>query len=376
MATNQVFAHNDVAGLYENNRGDTAASYGFDNILRDLADDMNLWNLWLADMMGDVANPVFVQMQARGLKTNGYFQELDEYGRPMPQKGKLGGNVAFPIRRYADAIGFTELFLAKASLGEVESKYNAARKRHALTLWREMQRAMFTFDSNKTFNDKLSTPVVSLSVKGFLNADGDVIADSRDFTGSTPEFTAASHDHYLGITGSAVSSGEIDNLVSLVTEHDIGMTRLYISQSDYSTISALSGFKAGFDAGLLLPGGATTQTLAARPVDYRNLDYRWVGYWQNSACEIWVHPLSLQNYVLCLGIGESENALGFRQFDVPSLQGLRLIGEEREYPLRNVFMEHYFGFGVQNREAGAILDINTGSGTYTAPTIAKSPVVE
>lgn len=376
MATNQVFGTEAVADLYEGRKGDTAASYGVDNISRDIAEDLNVWNEYVNMWMADLADPVTVQMQARGYHTNGYMQELDEFGTPLPQKGKPGANVAFPIRRYADALQFTELFLAKATLGQVEDKYNAARKRHLMTLMREMQRAMYTFDSNANFIDRLSAPTVTLAVKGFLNGDGDLIPDSLDFTGSSPEFTASSHDHYLGITGSAVAASDMTNLVNTVEEHDVAGLRIYISRADYAAVSALTGFIAGVDAGLMLPGGLTSQSLATRPVDMLNKNARWVGYWIDSSREVWVHPLALQNYIVAAGINESEKVLGYRQFDVAGLQNLRLAAMQEKFPLRNAFFEHYFGFGVKNREAGAILDITTGSNSYTAPTIAKSPTVE
>lgn len=342
----------------------SAATFGLDTIRRTIVADLAYWSDFVGEELGLLAQPVTEQSKVYGTQSSGYFQKLDEFGRPFPQKNTPGATVSFPIERFGDGLQFSDLFLNTCTVGELLDKYDQKRKNHMMTVNREISRSLY-LNANYTFVDKLMNGV-SLAVKRLLNADSALIPDSP--AGVT--FDGATHQHYLGITGSSVANADIDYLVDHVTEH--GNTRgvkLFIALSDSDAISGLTNFIHPLDIGLNTPFSRTQDF--ARATQFEDMENRFIGCWRNSACEVWVKPYAVALHVLCAATSMAEKVLGYRQFPVAALQGLRVIDQEVSHPLINAWFEHYFGFGVWSRNMAAIMDIGNQA-TYTNPTFAVS----
>jgi hypothetical protein len=341
----------------------SAAELGLDTINQVMQRDLALVNAQMNDAIGLLASPLTEQTRIYGTSYKLAMQEVDEHGVPDSKKAQPGVTVGFPLRRFAITLGWTRAAMQRMTPAEMAEDYIAARQGYAAEVNKQIKKSAY-LKTNYNFTDEL-TNGVTYGVKRFLNADN---AKIPDYDGTS--FTASSHQHYSGITGSAVSAGEVDALVSNVTEHgNHAGVMIAVHSSDEATIKALSGFKTAQDLGLIIPT-PTTQTFTREGITDFLSNNRFIGFWQNSSVAVWVKPWAVDNRWACFGTGSPEKPLGYRRPAFDGLQGLRFESNEERLAVIAQLIVAEFGFGVWNRTAGAFLDIATGSGTYTDPTIS------
>lgn len=344
----------------------SAAEVGLDTINRVMEADLAAVNASMNDAVSLIAEPVTEQSRIYGTSYRHTMQEVDEHGVPDSKKAQPGQTVSFPLRRFAITLGWTNDAFARKSPAELAEDYIAARDGYRYEVIKQIKKAAY-LKTNYTFVDEL-TNGVSLAVKRFLNADGVKIPNAPNGT----SFVGASHQHYIGMTGTSVAAVDVDYLTKHVTEHgNFAGVMVAVSANDADEIAALTdsglGFKPALDSGLITPS-PTTQTFGA--VSAPSLgDNRLIGFWRNSSIQIWVKPWAVDGHWACFATGLSEKPLGYRQPRFAGLQGLRFNPMDERLTIKAQLIEAEFGFGAWNRTAAAFLDVDNQA-TYTDPTIS------
>ena len=337
-------------------RNASAAEFGMDKINQALQADLSFYNNLVSEQMSLFAENLTEQSRVYGASVLHQMSEVDEFGVAPSKKGYSTGDVSFPLRLYSSSIGWTQKHLDIATPNELLSEYLSVRTGHSYEINKQIKKAIYN-NTNATFVDK-NFNGVSLTVRRFLNADGQAIPD---YEGTS--FTAASHTHYMAnstLTGSAV-----DLLISNVQEH--GHTRglkLIINIADKSKMIGLTGTGSFVPLGnAVMVYNASDSTMTR--LDNTDLNNQHIGYWND--IEVWVKPYAVANYMLCI-TSEGEKPLGFRQRPQSSLQGLRLVSEIPGFPLISKSFEAEFGVAVNSRTSGAVLYF--ANATWANPTIS------
>lgn len=343
----------------------SAASVGLDTINDVLVADLEAVNASMNDALALISKPFTEQTAIYGTSYRLAMQEVDEHGVPDSKKAQPGQTVGFPLRRYTQLLGWTRDAFIRKTPAELAEDYIAVRDGYRYEVIKQIKKAAY-LKTNYTFVDEL-TNGVAIGVKRFLNADGAKIPDAPNGT----SFVGSTHQHYLGMTGTAVAAADVDYLFKHVTEHghENGLM-LAVSLADADKISALTdsgtGFKSALDAGLIMPT-PTAQSLGgvAAPVMGDN---RLIGFWRNSAQEIWIKPWAVTGRWGCFATGSREKPLGYRQPAFAELQGFRLLSLDEHLAILSQLTEAEFGFGAWDRTAAAFLDV-VNQATWQDPTI-------
>lgn len=281
--------------------------------------------------------------------------EVDEYGKAPSTEDIQYSVVAFPLRKYAFAAGFTQEFLNNATAGEVLAINRRAQISYNQRLLLELKKAIFN-NTNYTIRDPYTN--VTLNVKRFLNADGEPIPNS--VYGDT--FDGSVHTHYLAKAGSSLTVADIDGLINHVVEHgNTGSVKIFLSNADRAILSNITNSKfQPLGLSMLVYGNeVTTKEARNKP----EMDNQLLGYWD--AVEVWTKPLGVHNYLLCVDTEATEKPLGYR---VPERgAGFRLASSIDAYPLVADNYVASFGFGALNRTAGAVMYI--GGTTWVNPVL-------
>lgn len=288
--------------------------------------------------------------------------ELDEFGSADVQKFDIEiDNVGFPMNRWGNALQWTRLYFEQATAEEFSKAVNGITDADEVKRYALLRYAVF-HPSNRTIRDRLQTPVVNLPVKALINGDGFPIAPGPG--GKT--FDGDSHTHYMGITtADTPTAAEVTSLIENVMEHfNSGSPVLYINNGNEATIRGLTGFSEFVD--VRLTDQRTQLVATGQNLANFNVYDRAIGLFNGA--EVWVKPWIPEDYLYCTVLGQPMPLVE----RVPVFQGavgLRLVAQNEQYPLRADEYEHRYGFGVWNRLNGAVMDIGTGSSTYTEPSV-------
>lgn len=333
----------------------SAANFGTDKIFNALQADMDFYNGLVREQLSLMAENVTEQTRIYGGSNLHRMTQVDEFGVAPSKKAYVTSDVSFPLNLFSSTIGWTSKFIETAKPAEYASEYLAVRGGHSYEINLQIKKAIYN-NTNYSFVDKL-TNGVTLNIKRFVNADSAAIPD---YQGTT--FDGSTHTHYVASTSGSVANDDVDALISNVTEH--GHTRglmLVIALADKAKIKALTGFTALGNIAMDYRNTDTTKAM----LDNTDLNNQHIGYWGD--VQIWVKPYAVANYMLCITT-EGEKALGFREREQTSLQGLRLVSDIPTFPLIAKSFEAEFGIAVNNRTAGAVLQLN--SSTWANPTIS------
>jgi hypothetical protein len=336
----------------------SVAEFGETRVAEILAADNAAHNAIVADMMSDLADTGTDRQRVYGASTDGDMVEVDEYGRAPTQKNVGSSTVAFPLKKFEYALGWTGDFMLQATPADLARAQQAAQKAHLRMIRKEIQKALLV-SANYTWVDSF-TDKVSLSVKRLVNADSAIIPNGpngESFDGST-------HTHYNARVA-ALAISDVQATIDDVVEHGHGAdVRIVINRTDEATFKALTG-TGGFvpytDPRMIYRNTDTP----GKALDISRLDNRAVGLLGNA--ELWVKPWGVANYAVVYSAGDPQKPLVMRQKPQPALQGLRIAAELNTHPLHAQYMQAYYGFGVWNRTNGAVLYI--GGTSYADPTL-------
>ncbi len=347
---------NDISTLLAA-RNQSVAEYGLTNIQPILAAELQAHNGIVTMLLNDLAEFTTDRQRKYGVSVQGDMYEVDEYGRAPTQLAKPGDTVAFPLKRFQYAIGWTQDWMDIHTPADMAIATQAAERAHLRMITRELKRA-FLLSGNYTFNDFL-VDGVDLGVKRLVNADSASIPEGPN----NEVFNGASHTHYLARAGGSLAASDLTALINTVIEHGYGKNvKVAISTTDEATVRALTGFTAYPDPRIVYRNTDTPgQTL-----DISRLNNRAIGIF--GGAEVWVKSWMPANYAFCWDAG-SPPPLAFRQRSGGALQGLRIAATNAAFPLYAQYMNADFGVGVWTRTNGACLFF--GNTSYADPTITS-----
>lgn len=334
-----------------------ASQFGFDAIARAIQAHLDWLNTQVNDQMALVAESSSDVRRVWGTSETMEMVEVDEFGVARTQKDSGGVEVDFPLRKFSISTGWTTDFMARATPADLARKALDVSAAYVTRLRNELAYGLFN-KTNYTFRDKLGDGT-DLSIKCLLNADGSTIPSAPDGTAF-----AGTHQHYNGTAGAALAYGDIDTLLANVTEHGKTDVRLFINQADVATLTGLAStkFKA-LDYAVLAVAGRTSGTLATQNAEDDPAN-KLVGYW--GGYQVWTRSWVPDNYYLALAM-TGPRPVVHRLDKFASLNGLRLVHDFDDHPLKAQTWEAEIGFGAWERNAAAIL-YGSAQTTYTNPT--------
>jgi len=341
-------------------KNQSAAAFGLDNIQQVLDADLTAFNAIVDEFAGEVAEVTQDRQRIYGSSTDGDMVEVDEFGKAPTQNAGVGSQVAFPLRKYQYAVGWTNDWFKRHTPADMAVQIQDSQKASLKQLNRSIAKAIFG-SSNYTITDRF-VDNVSLGVKRLVNADSAAIPN--DPFGGT--FDASTHTHYDATA--SLATGNLDALMTDVIEHGHGMgLKIAINRAQLSTVLGLSGvLEARFDNVIL---SANSDAFAVRR-DAGNIrldDYTAATY---KGAEIVVRPWVPAGYLFCWASGDSRKPVALRR-DTDAdggMPGLVLAAEYADHPLYAKNFEMYVGAGIYHRTNGAAL--YAGGGAWVNPTIA------
>lgn len=334
----------------------SAAEFGFDNINEIFAQQLAFWNEEVTMSLSDLAMSTIERQGIAGSSTSVRGVKLDEFGRGKGKLDKPGATVAFPLDRFGYPLGKTSMWLLNAKVPDLGQFFQSVQTAHLRDLRQELKIAMFT-SVNKAFVD-LNVDNVSLTVKRFLNADGDQIPDSPQ-DGSS--FNPDTHDHYLA--NATLDVAALNGLIDTVIEHSVnGDLVVNINRADIAAFQGLTGFVNAQSTRIEVFRDTTRDDVPFVRDDRGKTSNKFVGVF--GVADVWVKPWGIANYAMCYD-RNAPKPLGYRRHSGQiGLTQKQLVSID---PIAVNFFEALFGFGVMTRTNGAVLQFDNAS--YVDPTI-------
>ena len=333
----------------------SVAEFGTDTVAEVLAEDVAAHNEMVQEMLSSMVDFTAERQEIYGSSVDGEMVEVDEFGRSPTQADRPGSNVAYPLRLFQFAVGWTEKWMQVKTPRDLALQVQGAEDAHLRAILRELKRAIYV-SANYTYTDHLIDKV-ALDVKRFVNADSKPIPNGPN--GET--YDSSTHTHYDA--NATLTATVLKASINDVIEHGHGAgVRAAINKADETATRALTGFTAYPDPRIIYRNADTP----ANTLDISRLDNRPIGIFEGA--EVWVKPWALANYAFTWDAGSPKKPLKLRQRTATSLQGLRVAAELSSYPLHAKYMEDEYGIGVYTRTNGAVLEFDNG--TYQDPTIS------
>ena len=298
-----------------------------------------------------------------GTNPNTTMDEIDEFGEADAQKITTGQTVGFPLRAYGATLRWTNIYFKRQNGKEFAAEVNSVLTADRLLTIRQIKRALF-YSTNYTMDDRLvdHLSAITLPIKALANADGGQLPagpNGEFFNGST-------HNHYMGSTTSSVDDANITLLINNVAEHFAeGKLVLLINQAQESAFRSLTGayqFVPYVDSRIVPK--TTADVSLDNPLDPVQIYNRAIGIYRGA--EVWIKPWVPSGYSICLMSGPTK-PLCIRVDPKLGNGDLVLESESDEHPLRAQKFARYFGVGVWDRVAAAVM--YWGGTSYVQPTI-------
>ncbi|BCO56981.1 hypothetical protein LTQ56_04710 [Mycobacterium intracellulare subsp. intracellulare] len=299
------------------------------------------------------------------------FEVASEFGEPeslrAPSNAILLGNT---LVDYDKAGRFTWKFLRDSTAEQIRAVTN-----YALAADNKLVNGLIV---NRLFNPTPQTNEFGHTCYPLWSNDGMV---PPPYLGKTFD---ATHNHYLISGAEVIDSGDLEALISTVTEHGYGMdsgSRL-IAFMNPEEADEVSAFKAGetnnntviakhsFIPSSGAPAYLTEETIVGEiaPAQYSGLkiDGSYGPLWLVGSQYV---PSKYLAVVATSGANSPNNPVSVRQHTNAAYQGLRTIpGPVPAYPLQQSFWARCIGVGTRHRGAAAVMQIKE-TGSYVAPVI-------
>ena len=338
---------------------DLAVGFGFETITDILRQDLTQWNAQVTDQMSSLAMITTDRQGLTGTSTGMKGSKLDEFGSGKTKVERPGATGGFPLDRYGYPVGWTQRYMRMATVSDLAIKAQQVQQAFLRDIRFELRVAIFT-SSNRSKND-IHVDNQTISVKAFLNADGDPIPDSpQDGTA----FDGSTHTHYLA--EAAFSAAGAVSLIDTVIEHstnaDLQVVIHRADASDWIALENTDGWVPADNIRIDEParGGSTTRLVR------NTTSNRYIG--SLNEADVWVKPWGLPGYSFCYD-AMAPKPLGYRQDVTTGFQGLVLVQDLFLNPLTTQFFEALFGVGALTRTNGAV--IQHTNATYQDPTFTQ-----
>ncbi|MEO1631120.1 MAG: hypothetical protein AAFU38_10100 [Bacteroidota bacterium] len=325
------------------NRFQTVGEFGLDTIQPVLAAELAAHNAVMEEMLAGLAETTSDVERIYGSAVGGQMLDADEFAVGQTQKVAPGAEVAFPLKKKIFDLGWTNEYFLKATVADMAIMQQNAQIAHRQEVIKEMRRAIYG-SSNFSFRDRFGRVKKTLTIKRFLNADGDPIP-----AGPNGEvYDGATETHYTAeasLTAAGLTAA-VDNVA--LKASDASEVKIAINKANEAAVKGLAGFEAYVDQRLLIgpDNNDPRQLVISTPTN------RPIGLF--AGAEVWVKPWAEAGYAFVFDMGAPEKPLVHRVDDSAALRGLYIAAELPDHPLYAETMEARFGFGVYNRRAGAL----------------------
>lgn len=297
------------------------------------------------------------------LPSEGYLQRKGAIARAAMTKPNGGWNVSFTLEEFGAEVGWDRVTLAYATMGQYNLTLEGVKRKDRNTFRQEMLRALFN-NANRTFYDE-NFP--NLTITPLANGDSTTYPP---VIGSTAESTA---NNYLvsGYAYTAISdvNDPVPTMINALEQYlgtPTGGSKIaiFINNEETPFIKALSNFDpvpnrfVEYGANVsLVPEDKYPQGLPGRILGETDsaliIEWRWIpaGY--------------------MLGIHLEAPAPLMRRIDPPEVglgDGLQIVAEDMDAPIKTSSWSHRFGFGCANRLNGVVMQLTT-NGSYTPPAL-------
>ena len=336
-----------------------------DSLVASLQADLDAYNMTVSEGLSAISVDTTDRESGRGGQRASSMRRVGRIGRSPAPKPQPGANVHFPLFKFERNVGFDREFMESATVRDMAVAQNDVKLAHMLTQYDELRQAMY-FKSNYQIDDKFGLKDNAiLTVRRFLNGDGDPIGMGPD---SLQEFDGSTHSHYLGVaTAGTLTDADLEALVFTVVEHGFtGRVVIEIHYLDIGRFDALPKFRPAL-SDLVVPSTTVVNPVTQPSASEMNrVSNKFIGIWNNTV-EIWTKPYTVPGRLLCYDRADSRKPLKRRLRPQPRLRGLYLAGQNHAHPLYADFYEAYQGFGAWTREAAAVLDVTATA--YSDPAI-------
>jgi hypothetical protein len=287
------------------------------------------------------------------------FEKASEYGQPV---GIKGGATRFfrgyDFDFYDLAIRYTWMYLAEASADDLRVNHNLALEADTKLQFRKVMERLFNPINTSGYTDK-NEP---MTVYAAYNGDGEVPPDYNNTT------FAGTHTHYVVSGNAAVTSVNVDNLATLLTEHGYDLQNgyqliLWVNKQEATIIKTYktsTGASFDFVPNPNLYGGKVwvpnNGSYVGGPEGTVPGEIGTYGPFH-----VVEEGLIPAGYLVAIATGGTDrltNPIGLRQHSNPNYRGLKLIpGARSDYPLIDSFYRRGIGTGVRQRGSIAIMQV-------------------
>lgn len=339
--------------------------FGLSNALAVVSQQLQAYNYSLNSSLATLTETTIERTEAAPSVISRRMAPVDEYGKARTQKAGQNYGRGFPLERFQDATGWTEDFMAGASIRDMVVMTDSVQLAHTNEVRIGLAQAVYT-PVQRILREYVDPALGYQTLTGqfimpLFNGDGEIPS-----VGPSGQAFDGTHTHYTAVDTLAAS--DVDTLTNNVGEHSTGnQIVIYINQANAGQVRALTGFVPATIAQVINPltGAVTTANL-----DVTRTDDKFLGY-TAGGIPVYIKPWALLNYLLCFNLN-GPKIIKRRVSKIPMLQGLRIKGVNGEVNLFAQYWEDSFGFGVSSRASGAVLYFGprpTGAvvATYVAP---------
>jgi hypothetical protein len=250
------------------------------------------------------------------------------------------------------------MYLAEASADDLRVNHNLALEADTKLQFRKVMERLFNPINTSGYTDK-NEP---MTVYAAYNGDGEVPPDYNNTT------FAGTHTHYVVSGNAAVTSVNVDNLATLLTEHGYDLQNgyqliLWVNKQEATIIKTYktsTGASFDFVPNPNLYGGKVwvpnNGSYVGGPEGTVPGEIGTYGPFH-----VVEEGLIPAGYLVAIATGGTDrltNPIGLRQHSNPNYRGLKLIpGARSDYPLIDSFYRRGIGTGVRQRGSIAIMQV-------------------
>lgn len=372
-------------GFYglEDVREDLIVNVGTELVYQRIRETSAAWSAEVMAVMAVLAERTTAKEERVLLPGSGTLEPLDEWGNPQPRKVAGYYEVGYPIQGGGFAWGTNRVSRAMMSVQQAERNTAMAFDADADWLRRHIIAAMLD-NTSWTFTDKQYPNDSSVTVQPLANGDAVVYQKSGTTSGT---------DTHYQVLGAALADANdpFDAIYSDLDEHpsNSGPYYAYVPTNQVSAVTGLTALIPPANPNIIYADTTARTTMGINTDMGRigtsptGLGQRYLGMHESGIHFIEWTALPDDNFIIHASGATSDvtsqagAVLKLREYPVASLQGLFPEFANLDGNLQNNRLIRYAGFGVANRVAAYVLQIdsdNSQTGTYAIPTGYATPL--
>lgn len=291
----------------------------------------------------------------------GRLQRLGNRSRAAEIKSGYSWDVGLPLENFGAGFAADRVTMAYATVQDIDRILTTVMNQDKYTVRDEVLKALFN-NTTRTFKDELRGDI---SVRPLANGD---TVTYPPLVGSE---AAATSQHYIGVASDAQaftdSNDPFPTIVSLLESH-FGIPSggspivIFVNAAQATRAKLLATFDPVINR--YVTAGVNTDRVDLG--DLPPIPGRVIGAADGAIIAEW--PFIPAGYIVGIHLEAPKPLLKRKDMQVTGLPtGLSLVSRDTDHPFERYEWVHRFGFGCGNRLNGVVMDLDTGSSTYTIP---------